>query len=143
MSKRRWSKSRGRSGSRQHQSPSPAYPSQCQSPSPSPPRSSPVDEQLHHSLENLCLQPRSLESRSRTQQCDASLNAEEKLKKQVWFKMDEGLGDELNLPIDITLFFAEGMAPQQSSTPNSPSKLPTPTKSHQHSHVLTGGPSYG
>ena len=58
-------------------------------------------------MENLCLQPRSWESRSRTWWCDVSPYAEEKLRKQVWFEVDEELGNEPNLPTNMTLFLAE------------------------------------
>ena len=51
------------------------------------------------------------------------------------------LGDEPNLPTDITLFLADGMAPEQSSTPSSPSQLPTPTKAPSTAMPQQEGPS--
>ena len=71
-SKRRQTHSRGRSGSKWHHSPSPISPSWHQSPSFSPPWPHPAEEWLHCSMENLHLWPRSQESRSMTQQCEAS-----------------------------------------------------------------------
>ena len=38
--------------------------------------------------------------------------------KQVWFKVDVGLGNEPSLPTDLAHFLAEGAAPEQSSTPS-------------------------
>ena len=85
------------------------------SPPPSPPQSHPADEQLHHHMEILHLCSRSWEFRSRTQQCNAFLQGEEKPKKQVWFEVDAELGDE---PTDLACFLAEGTAPKQSSVPS-------------------------
>ena len=106
--------------------PSPSCPSWHWSPSPSPPWSCPAEEWLQHSLENLKLQPRSLEPKSRAQQCNASPQKEEKLRKQVWFEVDEELSEELDLPSDLILFLAEGTAPKQRNTPSLPAWPPPP-----------------
>ena len=90
-------------------------------------------------MENLWLWSRSQEPKSRTLQHNASLQAEKKLRKQVCFEVDKELGDEPNLPMDNTLFLAEGAAPEGSSAPSLPAQLPTPIKSSQQSHALTKG----
>ena len=99
----RWHSQR-RNRSRQHQSPSPSGPSQCQLPSPSPPQSHPVNEWLNCSMEHLDLQTRPQKSRSRAWWNDASTPAEEKLKKQFRFKVDEELDDDPMLPLGLTLW---------------------------------------
>ena len=136
--RKRWTHSRGQSGLRQCQSPSPSCPSQHQSPSPSPPLFCPADERLHYSMENLKLQPRSQESKSRTRWCDASPQREEKPRKQVQFEVDEELGNEPNLPSDSTLFLAEVQPQSEVTLPVYLLSCP-PTKSPQHSCALTGG----
>ena len=80
-------------------------------------------------MENLKLQLKSQESKSRTQWCNASLQTEEIPRKQVQFEVDEELSNEPNLPSDLTLFLAEGAALKQSNAPSSPAQLPTHTKS--------------
>ena len=125
---RRRTYSRGRSGLRWHQSPSPSHPSQHQSPSPSPPQSHPADEQLHCSLKILKLQPKSWESKSRTWWSDTSPQKEEKSREQVWFKVDEELGNEPDLPSDLTLFLAKGVTPKKRNASSLTAKLPTPPK---------------
>ena len=90
-------------------------------------------------MENLCLQSISQEYRSRTWQCNASPQAEEKPRKQVQFEVDEELDDQPSLPTDLVHFLVEGAAPEQSSTPSLPAQLPAPTKSPQHSHAWTVG----
>ena len=73
------------------------------------------------------------------QQHDASPLKEEKPRKQVHFKVDEVLGKELDLPIDCTHFLAESAAPEQGNAPSVTVRLPTPTRSPQHSPALAGG----
>ena len=97
---RRRTHSRERSGSSWHQSPSP-----------SPPRTHPADKQLHCSLENLELQPKSQESKDKAQWCDTSPPKEEKTRKQVCIKADDELGEELDLSSDLAHFLV-GMQPQ-------------------------------
>ena len=67
---------------------------------------------------------------------NASLQKEEKLRKQVQFKVDE-LGNELDLPSDLILFLGDG-AVKECSLSTCPAAHPT--KSSQHSHALTGWP---
>ena len=76
-------------------------------PLPIPLQSHPADEWFHHSMENLEFQPKSQESKNRAQWHDASLQKEEKPRKQVQFEVDEELGDELDLPSDLTHFVAK------------------------------------
>ena len=138
--RRRWTQSRGRSGLRQCQSPSSACPSQHQSSSPSPPWSCPADKWLHCSMENLQLQPRSQESKSRTQWCYASLQAEENPRKQVQFKVDEELGDEPSFPSDLTLFLTEGAASKWSNAPSLPANCPPPPRAPSTAMTWQEGP---
>ena len=106
---RRRTCSRGRSGLRQCPSPSPSHPSWNWSPSLSPPWCNTADKQLHCSVENLKLQPISgIQGQGIAMWC--LLQKEEKPRKQVWFKIDEELGDELDLPSDLAHFVAMGAA---------------------------------
>ena len=134
--------SRVRSGSKWHQSPCPTHLSQHQSPFPSPPQSHPADEQLHCSMENFHLWPRSqgIWEQDTVMQCLPAGWGRNwgSMFSSRWTKSG---GDELNLHTDLTLFLAEGMAPKWSSTPSLPAWTAHPTKSPQHSHALTGGPS--
>ena len=63
-------------------------------------------------MEDLYLQQRSQESRSRAWQDDSPTPAEEKTKrkKQVRFDTDGELGNEPPLLLGLTLFLVEGMA---------------------------------
>ena len=63
-------------------------------------------------MENLKLQPNSQEAKDRAQLCDASQQKEEKPRKQVWFKVDKELGNELDLPSDLAHYLAEGTTPE-------------------------------
>ena len=131
--------SRQRSGSRQHQSPSPSCSSQWQFPSSNPPWNCPVDEWLHCSLETLELQPKSQESKDRAQWHNTSLLKEEKPRKHVHFKADKELGEELDLPSDLAHFLVGDAAPEQWNTSSLAAGLSTPTKGPQHTPPLAGG----
>ena len=79
QSQRRRTHSRGRSGLRWWQSPSPSHPSWVQSPSPSSPLSH-LDKHLHCSIEGLKMQHKNW-----VWWQGASPQKEEKLREQVWF----------------------------------------------------------
>ena len=53
--------------------------------------------------------------------------------------MDEELGAEPDLLVDLTHFLTEGAAPDQKNDSSSTAGLPTHIKSPQHSLVLVGG----
>ena len=97
-------------------------------PPPSPPQSCLANKWLHSSMGNLNLQPKPQESKSRTQEHDASLQKEEKPRKQVRFEVDEELGNEPDLPSDLILFLAEGTAPKQVMLPVHLPSCPLPPK---------------
>ena len=127
----RWSQlgrrthSRGKSGLRWHQNLSLSCPSQCWSPYPSPPWSFPAAEWLHCSMENLKLQPKSWESKAREWEGDASQQKEEKPRKQVQVQVDKELGEEPDLPLDLTHFL-------QRVQPQSKGMLPVWLLGHPH-----------
>ena len=130
--------SSGKSRSGWHQIPPPC-PIQCQSPFPSPPWSLPADEWLCHSMEHLHLQPRPHKSRSRVQWDDTPIE-ETPRRKQVKFDMDEELGNEPTLPMDLTLFFVEGMATEWDNAPSSstPDPMDCPQTTHSHPAYIGG-----
>ena len=90
-------------------------------------------------MENLRLQPKSQESKDRAWQLKASPQKEEKPRKQFQFQVNEELGEELGLPLDLTHFLVEGAAPEQRNAPNLTARPSTTTKIPQSSLALTGG----
>ena len=97
------------------------------------PWSHPTDEWLCHSMKSLHLQPTSHESRSRAWWNDAPTLAEEKLKKQVWFDVDEELGNDATLPLGLILFLAPLLPCLWDSS------WPSPSEGPQHHPTYLGG----
>ena len=76
-------------------------------------------------MERLELQPLEVWKQGTMVQCSTSV---ENPGKQVHFEVGKELGEEPNLPTDITLFLAESASTKQTTTPSSLAQLPTPAK---------------
>ena len=113
-----------RDRTRYHQSPSAWWPSRCRSPFPSPTWPHPANKLLSCSLEGLHLQLRSHKFWSRAWQDTPTPTVEKQRKKQVRLDVDEEMGDDPTLPLDLTLFLVEGMAEEQDDTPSSQTPMP-------------------
>ena len=143
LASRRWcSCSRGRNRLRQCQSPSPSHPSWCKSPSPSPPGSCPADEWLSCSMEHLHLQLRPHESRRRAQWDDAPIEERPPRREQVRFNVDEELGDNPMLALDLFLIIVGGVATEQYDAPSSSTPMSMDSPWPTHSESLQSQPAY-
>ena len=90
-------------------------------------------------METLKLQLKSQKSKDRACGHDVLPLKEEKPRKQVCFKADEELGEELDLPSDLTHFVVGDTAPEWWNTPILTAWPSAPTKSSQCSPALLGG----
>ena len=87
-------------------------------------------------MERLELQPLEVRQCGSMVQCSTSVKNPG---KQVHFEVGKELGEEPNLPTDITLFLAESASTKQTTTPSSPGQLPNLTKNSKHCDDQTEG----